>query len=154
MHFFSLVAPAPYIGTRTRTRGGLHLVVAKRPTTRKKKTCTPRRNQPTVSGMALPPSGPDGPSPFSGYSDDFSGTGRIYYPIPYPTRLAPWGITDRYQYPARLTKLVITAEIENSKVFINCRVYFAFLNGTTQIGEMDLREWQKLPAVPNPPQQN
>lgn len=97
--------------------------------------------------MPLPPL-PDksGPNP----APEFVGTGRIYYPIPFASRLITLG---KAKIHAELEDLLVNVSFKNGKVDqTEMAVNYSYMetDGTRAFSEMDLNKWQKLPPVPHP----
>ena len=141
--YIFLPSPGREIKNRTRAREPPRYCGPIRANHKKQKHLHPCLFSVTIRTMPLPPS-PDSPA-----TPEFVGTGRIYYPIPYATRLAPWGITGRTSHPATVTELIILANITPTNQVIKSIVCFTFnLPYQQTSGQMDLNEWQKLPPVP------
>ncbi len=152
VYIFSPV-PAPRhpdpIKNRTRAREALsqplYLVPLPSSNYKQIKHLHPCRFSARVENMPLPTS-PELPAPDP--VQEFAGTGRIYYPVPFATRLAPWGITGRNFCTAILTRTMLHVTIESNTQTIIGLVVFVYLDEENTEGTMDLTEWNKLPPVP------
>ncbi len=143
MYTFFLPSPPGPIKNRTRARDPPRYWGLIRANHKKQKHLHPCPFSVTIRTMPLPPS-PDSPAP------DFIGTGRIYYPIPYATRLAPCGAFGLGEISAKLKGLTIDVCFKNGVAKeTEMTVNYSWQEDDTRVfSEMDLNEWQKLPPVP------